>query len=145
MKKTSFTQLLGDMLKAKEAAFWHPVGQLYPRLLDFDPLAAGLVGKSGLYVVWHLGVRPQWLRVGATRDLGASVNELKCATWVVRHQSNAGIFVAWAMPEFVQCAGFARFLAETLKPAYQDAPLALDVVDGIVAAVACPLPPGTRG
>jgi hypothetical protein len=141
--KASLNKLLGGVLKGKEGNFWHPADQVYPRLMGFDGHAAGLTGRAGLYAVWHLGVRPQWLRVSATRDLGAACDELKRAAWIATHEANAGIFIAWASPTSDGSA-MALFLSDTLKPAYQDEVLVSDVADRDVAPVICPLPPGTR-
>lgn len=142
MKKISFGRLVGGIPKtAPPVQLWQPDGKPYPRLLDFN--ADGLKGRQGLYAVWHLGVRPQWLRVGATADLGGSLASLKAAPWIVLHENNAGVFAAWAFVPPAEAAGMARFLAEKLTPAFQmescmnDLPLTL-------TPVAVPLPPGTQ-
>jgi hypothetical protein len=142
MKKVSLGKLVGSILKAAPPAqLWQPDGKPYPRLLAFNP--EGVKGRQGVYAVWHLGVRPQWLRVGATADLGESFTALKEAPWIVLHENNAGVFAAWTFAPPAEAAGMARFLAEKLTPAFQaercTGDLPLDV-----APIAAPLPPGTR-
>jgi hypothetical protein len=147
MKKISFSRLVGGILAPKETSqqMWRPADGRYPRLMGFDANTAGLAKQSGLYAVWHLGVRPQWLRVGVAPDLAMSFAALAQEAWVVTHEKNAGIFLAWALVPEAQGAGFARFLVETLKPAFQAAPAAGERQwDMSVQAVPCPLPPGTR-
>ena len=147
MKKASLSKLVGSLLVGKDSPLivWRPIDRPYPRILDFDPTAAGLVGQEGVYAIWHLGVRPQWLRVGATPNLGAALGTLARAEWINAFHGNAGIFMAWAMPEQNQCAGMARFLAEKLKPTFQGELVSGDRTLGPeVPPIVCPLPPGTR-
>jgi hypothetical protein len=144
MKRTSFKKLVTGMW-AKEApvTLWQPPGQLYPRLMGFDPTA--LAGREGLYAIWHLGVRPQWLRVGLVDDLALAFASLACAPWVVLHEGNAGIFLAWAYPPPLQAMGMARYLVETLKPTFQSAPFSFDrALEPAAPPFTCSLPPGTQ-
>ena len=143
MKRTSFKKLIGGILGGSPQPLWHPAGQPYPRLLGLD--VGAVTGRAGLYAIWHMGVRPQWLRVGAAADLGATMTALMQTPWVVTHESNAGIFVAWAFPPATEAPGMARYLAETLKPAFQSEPISSErTLDMSVASLPCPLPPGTR-
>jgi hypothetical protein len=48
---------------------WHPASAAYPSLFDLAGHGAALEGKGGVYALWHLGVRPQWLRIGAGANL----------------------------------------------------------------------------
>lgn len=142
--KASFNKLLGGVFKDKEAPFWLPANQVYPCLMDIDPEPLGLRGRPGLYAVWHLGVRPQWLRVGAVKDLAETVTALKLATWAVVHRANGGPFLAWALPDPDKAVGHARHLADTLKPAFQTELFPFDIVDPAAQSLTCILPPGTR-
>lgn len=74
--------------KDPEAPLWQPAGELYPRLIDFDATAMGLVAVSGMAIVWHFGVRPQWLRVIRSCDLAASVVAAKVAPAILGFQLN---------------------------------------------------------
>jgi hypothetical protein len=143
MKKISLGKLVGGLLGAKDAPGpWRPHDVPYPRLLEVD--AESLKGRQGVYAVWHLGVRPQWLRVGAADDLGAALGGLAHAAWIVRHQDNAGVYVAWADVPPEQQGGVVRFLTETLKPAFQHEVYAGDrAADPAATVIAFTLPPGT--
>jgi hypothetical protein len=141
VKRAPFSKVLGGLRALQQP--WLPADQKYPRLLSLDPALPG--AKEGIYAVWHLGVRPQWLRVGATANLGASLSSLAKMPWIIGHDGNAGIFVAWAYPLKDQQVAIVRFLAETLKPAYQDHNFAPDVTfDPKIVPRPFPLPPGTR-
>ncbi len=144
MKKIGLGKLLRGIAATSQTSpvQWQPVGTPYPRLLGFN--ATMLDGKSGLYAIWHLGVRPQWLRVGHAGDLGTATRQLMEASWVKAHEANAGIFLAWAFVPLTQGMGFARDLAERLKPTFQSVSFPGDVaLDEGVARASCPLPPGT--
>lgn len=144
MRKIGFGKLLRGIAAAPPTSpvTWQPSGAPYPRLLGFN--ATMLDGKSGLYTIWHLGVRPQWLRAGFAVNLGAAVRQLVETKWVKTHEANAGIFLAWAFVTPVQGMGLARDLTERLKPAFQAEPFSPDAtLDEGVARVSCPLPPGT--
>ena len=147
MKKVSLSKLVGGLL-AKDAVPvnpWHPERKPYPRLLDLNAATEGLNGQRGIYAVWHLGVRPQWLRVGAAASLGAALNGLARQPWVAQHHNNAGVFVAWAFVAPEQCAGTVRYLAEKLKPAFQAEAYDGDLpVDPVATLISIMLPPGTR-
>ena len=148
MRNVTLSKLVGSILAIKDPGalpIWHPVDQPYPRLLDFDPAAAGLLYQDGIYAIWHLGVRPQWLRVGATANLGGAFGEIARATWIGAFHGNKGVFIAWAMPPPDQCAGIARFLAAKLQPAFQRESFPGDrSLDHAVQPIAWPLPPGTQ-
>jgi hypothetical protein len=148
MKKMSFGKLVSGLLASKDTAppqMWRPTDRPYPRLADLDPTSLGLTGQEGIYAVWHLGVRPQWLRVGAAADLGAALSQLAQTPWVKSHKDNHGVFVSWAFVSQNQSAGFVRYLAETLSPAYQSEPFPGDrAFDLATLSIACPLPPGTQ-
>ncbi len=148
MKKAPLAKRLGAPFAGKgspPAAIWHPFDRPYSRLLDLNPGAAGLTGKPGVYAIWHLGIRPQWLRAGATQDLGAALGAFARTEWIRTFHGNAGVFIAWAIPAQNQCAGMAGFLAEKLRPAFQGEAYAGDLaLDSAVTPIACQLPPGTQ-
>jgi hypothetical protein len=122
---------------------WQPDSARYPRLLSFDPQP--LVGRSGLYLLWHLGVRPQWLRVGSAKDLGAAAAHLSKTPEVAAFIPHDGPFLSWAFCAQDVAPALVNFLAARLNPALQDLVLVCDMtVDSAVAPVACPLPPGTK-
>jgi len=143
--KAKLGKLLGG-LAPKSATIWLPKDRPYPRLALLDPASDGLSGViGGLYAVWHLGVRPQWLRVGATMDLAATLNTFKHHPMLEGFQPHGGVFVAWALLPPPAWAGTVKYLAQRLSPALQhlsmpgDAPL-----DMTAQLLPCPLPPGTE-
>ena len=140
MKHATFSKMIGGLRALQQP--WLPADQNYPHLLNLGAVAPA---KDGIYAIWHLGVRPQWLRVGATANLAAALTALARLPWTLVHQSNGGIFVAWAHPPKEQQAGIARFLVETLNPAFQEMNFALDLTfDRDIVPHTFPLPPGTR-
>jgi hypothetical protein len=125
------------------AVIWQPEGAKYPRLLQFDPSA--LAGRSGLYLLWHLGVRPQWLRAGYSADLGEAAKLLAKTPQIMAFGANDGPFLSWSFCAADGAAGAVNFLAGRLKPALQDQMLACDrAMDPAVAPAPCELPAGTK-
>jgi hypothetical protein len=141
-----FKRLAGTVAAAPDkrpALIWQPAGGHYPRLLFLDPRA--LVGRSGLYLLWHLGVRPQWLRAGFSTDLGATVRLLAATSAVVDYGPNDGPFLSWSFCAAEDASGRVNFLAGRLRPVLQDQPFACDfAVDPTAPAVPCALPAGTK-
>lgn len=140
-KHTVFQRLAGALTSARQDSAWQPEGQVYPRLLTFD--ARILSGRSGLYAVWHLGVRPQWLRVGFTTDLATAITVLARTPEITAFVPHDGPFVSWCFGTVADAAGRVKFLVANLLPAAQDFTLSCDVVlDPSAAPVTCPFPPG---
>jgi hypothetical protein len=141
-----FGRLAGALAAAPDqrpGLIWQPSGGHYPRLLLFDPRA--LAGRSGLYLLWHLGVRPQWLRAGFSTDLGATVRLLAATSAVVDYGPNDGPFLSWSYCAAESASGLVNFLADRLRPVLQDQALACEfAVDPAAPAVSCPLPAGTK-
>lgn len=141
-KPSVFQRLTGALTPARQDAAWHPERQGYPRLLTFD--ARTLNGKSGLYVVWHLGVRPQWLRVGFATDLAAAIAVLAKTPEIAAFAPHDGPFVSWSFGSVAEASGRVNFLAASLLPAAQNLVLSCDVVvDPAAAPIPCPLPAGS--
>jgi hypothetical protein len=90
----------------------------YPRLLRIDP--DSLAEEGGVYVLWHRGLHPQWIYVGATSDLGVSLGRARDAEIVLNYEPLGGVYVTWApiRPEFRD--GVVNFLRDTLNPLITD-------------------------
>lgn len=120
-----------------------PKDARYPRLRGLDVSAMGLARQSGLYACWHLGVRPQWVRVGAAMDLGAAIMHLQQHKEIVGYDANGGLFVAWAFLPAAELPGAVAYLAAQLNPVLQTL-----IVVGEIAAAATGttfvFPPGTH-
>lgn len=123
-------KMLG-LFKKETPVGWLPEDRAYPRLAAN---IAGVPTQAGIYALWHRGVRPQWLRVGAAKNLASTFAELAEEPEIVT--LGIDVFVTWATPPAAQHAGILRFLIDTLQPALQD-------VSSDAAPVAFPLPPGT--
>lgn len=122
---------------------WRPDHQPYPILATFEPV--GLKGVSGLLAVWHLGVRPQWLKVAAVADLASGILSAAKAPAIVSYAPNGGVYVAWApLPKTAPLAGHAAHLTQVLSPLLQATPLETELtVVSEAQPVEISLPPGT--
>lgn len=123
--------------------YWQPRGAPYPRLLAPDLPLTSLQGKSGLYAIWHLGVRPQWLRVRAAVDLSAAIMAAKALPTVLAYQPNGGLYVAWMLAPAERALGLAARLIADLRPVIQEPVLTGDLT-GHAKPLACQPPPGSE-
>lgn len=138
-----FKRMAGALASGKDTQLvWEPAGG-YPRLLLFD--ARVLAGRTGVYAVWHLGVRPQWLRVGFSADLGAAAAVLARTPEIAAFGPHDGPFLSWSFCGAEGAAGIVNFLVNRLNPIVQTQALVCDVpVDPAAPARPCALPPGTK-
>jgi len=133
-------------IKGKAEEGWLPGEGVYPSLFSLGGHLAGLNGKSGVFTVWHLGVRPQWLRVGAGADLAVCLKALAESLKDSPFRGNGGLFAAWALLAPGRCPGIVTYLCTRLHPVSQDMAVAGETAWSTVPApVAFPLPPGTTG
>ena len=90
-------------------------GRFY-RFVDLDPEELGLSGKSGVFVIWHGGVQPEWVFVDRSRDLAATFHAIAEDEEVMYYDLRGRLFVTWTLikPEFQE--GVVRYLIESLKP-----------------------------
>ncbi|MGH6659916.1 MAG: hypothetical protein ACREB6_00100 [Rhodospirillales bacterium] len=88
----------------------------YFKFLNLEPDEMGLENISAVYVLWHQGVRPQWVYVGQTDDLGRTLQELRRDDEIVDYDKRGGLFVTWSMikPEFQP--GVVRYLYQVMQP-----------------------------
>ena len=52
-----------------------PDGAFFP-FLSLDPEELGLSGVAGVYLIWHGGVRPEWVYAGHTIDMAADFHSI---------------------------------------------------------------------
>ncbi|MCP5366548.1 MAG: hypothetical protein H6907_04805 [Hyphomicrobiales bacterium] len=102
----------------------------YHRLLQLDPEAAGLAGTGGVYVIWHRGMRPAWVFVGAADDLARALHDVAANPDVVDLESRGGLFVTWSLTHAPYRAGVVAYLTELMMP----------LVDNPAAVAADPVP-----
>lgn len=95
--------------------------------LNFD--ASMAVG--GVYVVWHGGIRPQWVYVGASDNVGQALEKLLDNREIMDYDVHGGLFATWSkiLPEFRP--GVLRHLKETMQPLVNNPAIAGDPVKPI--------------
>ena len=127
---------LSTLIKAATAAVtqpWRPSNAQYPALAGFD--AGAMAGQSGVVALWHLGVRPAWLRVVGGADLAVLVRAAQADLEIRAAEAHGGVYVAWAL--LVPPAVPAAVASLTLQ-------LGLGKALPPEGAAPFPLPPGTR-
>ncbi len=88
----------------------------FHRLLITDPKKLGLAGVGGIVVLWHGGLKPKWLYVDKSRDLGRDLDSYLDNDEITEYEDRGGVFVSWAMvrPEYQD--GVLKYLLETMEP-----------------------------
>ncbi|MSO88620.1 MAG: hypothetical protein EXQ89_01360 [Rhodospirillaceae bacterium] len=85
------------------------------RLADIDP-PADMPEGGGVYVIWHGGVKPQWIVVGHNRNLRDHVEKIKKDQEVRSYEVNGGVFVTWSPIIENHRDGVVNYLIQVLKP-----------------------------
>jgi hypothetical protein len=85
-------------------------------LFDLDPDEAGLNGVGGVFVIWHGGVHPEWVFVGAANDLGRALAAAADNKDIQQYDVNGRLFVTWSSVVEKYRPGVVRFLVEQLDP-----------------------------
>lgn len=119
--------------------WWCTADGRYPRLLHLDPEGEGLTGVSGVFVVWHAGIRPAWVYVGRSGNLAMTFNNLVEQEDIMSYEVNGGLYVSWTLirPEYQD--GVVAYLLAALKPVVENSCPPADAVVPIPV-----LPPGKR-
>ncbi len=96
-----------------------PAGHFW-RLADVRPDEIGLARLSGVYVIWHGGVQPRWLRAGRAQNLALVLTEARNDAALRAYEDRGGLWVAWSAvrPEFQD--GVVSHLIRTLDPLLPD-------------------------
>ena len=113
---------------------------LFFRLIHLDPEEEGLSGVGGIFVVWHAGLRPQWVFVSAADDLAAAIHRLADDADVMSYEVNGGLFVSWALVRPEYRSGAVAYLTGRLRPA-----IGSDVPPAAGLPVIAIAPPGEGG
>lgn len=115
----------------------------FHNVLRLDPIAEGLAQKGGVFVIWHGGVKPDWLYVGMSDDLARDLEPLLERDELEEHVRH-GVYVTWAFvsPEYRR--GVFRYLNETLTPEIEN-PAAKSVCSGPGRAVPIAVYPPGKG
>lgn len=91
-------------------------GGHFSRLLSLDPEEAGLSGKSGVFVIWHAGVKPAWVYVGHSEDLAHTFLILGKNEEVISFHNRGSLYVSWCFVRDKFADGVVAYLTHKLKP-----------------------------
>ena len=95
-------------------------GGNFHRMVHLDPEDEGLAGRSGVFVIWHGGVRPRWVYVGRSNDLAADLHGFGNNRDVMDYEVHGGLFVTWSLIRTEFQDGVVAFLTDTLDPAVEN-------------------------
>jgi hypothetical protein len=107
----------------------------FHRLTLLDTTAEGLKGATGVYVIWHSGVKPGWVYVGRSDNLAAAIDAAVDDDDIMSYEINGGLFVTWSPVLRHMQDGVVRFLTNIIKPKIEN-PEALNIKDGPVKVLA---------
>lgn len=87
---------------------------------DLDPEEEGLEKVSGVYIIWHGGVRPEWVHIGKSDDLAATFHELGKNEEIMEYEVNGRLYVSWSLilPKYQDAV--LRYLTDALKPVVEN-------------------------
>jgi hypothetical protein len=68
----------------------------FHRLLELETDSMGLSGVGGVYVVWHGGVRPEWVYIGESTSLARAITNAQDNNEIAGYDINGHLFVTWA-------------------------------------------------
>jgi hypothetical protein len=88
----------------------------FHRLLFTKPEKLGLAGVSAIVVLWSGGLKPKWLYVEKSRDLGRDLDSYLENDEIADHDERGGVYVSWALvrPEYQD--GVLKYLLESMAP-----------------------------
>jgi hypothetical protein len=96
-------------------------GWVYPpkggffSFLDMDPEEHNLGGVGGIFLIWHAGVRPEWVYAGGTNDLASALHTAGMNSDINVYEENGGLFVAWAPVKEAYRKGVVKYLDLSFK------------------------------
>jgi len=111
----------GGTNKKPQDPYWQRDPSLrFYRLLAVNPNRLKLGGRGGVFALFHKGVRPGWVYVGATRDLGDAIERMKDHPEISAMDSRGGLFMTWAFVKEDKRDGVVAYLRHHLKPEVSD-------------------------
>jgi len=72
-----------------------PKGRFY-QLLNMVPDELNLRDVGGVYVIWHGGVRPQWVFVGKTPSMTHALNKAIVNPDITQYDVNGKLYFSWS-------------------------------------------------
>jgi hypothetical protein len=106
----------------------------FHRLSMLDTAAERLNGLSGVYVIWHSGVKPQWVYVGASDNLAHAIDRAAEDDDIASYEVNGGLFVTWSPILKERQGGVLTFLHGAMKPAVEN-PAVKSIEDGPINVI----------
>ncbi|MGJ3260302.1 MAG: hypothetical protein ACFE0S_11945 [Rhodospirillales bacterium] len=106
----------------------------FHRLTMLDTMAERLNGLSGVYVIWHSGVKPQWVYVGASNNLGHAIDRAAEDDDIASYEVNGGLYVTWSPILKERQGGVLKFLHDAMRPAVEN-PAVKSIQDGPINVV----------
>ena len=106
----------------------------FRRFINLDPEAEGLTRASGVFVIWHGGLRPRWVHVGRSDNLAATFHRLADNDDVMGYEVHGGLYVTWALIRREFQGGVAKYLNQAMKPLIEN-PDALAADDNPIAVI----------
>ena len=92
----------------------------FHNMIRLDVLVEGLRDQGGVYVIWHGGIKPDWLYVGFSGDLGRQIDPLIDDPRFEAFMDSSGVYVTWAIVGEEYRHGIVRYLTEKLNPAIEN-------------------------
>ncbi len=86
----------------------------FHRLVYLRPDNEGLTGLGGIYVVWHGGLKPEWITVGKSANLGRDLESLLDNEDIEYYEKRGGVFVTWSQIRNEFQDGALRYLIDVL-------------------------------
>ncbi len=103
----------------------------FHRLAHLDTVAEGLNGFSGVYVIWHSGVKPAWVYIGASDNLANAIDDAAENDDIFSYEVNGGLYVTWSPILKERQGGVLKYLADAMRPAVEN-PAIKSIKDGPV-------------
>lgn len=111
-------KLAHTLLSKSDRGPWLPDAGPYPLLSNMmDEDLQNLSEKNGVFVMWHRGVRPQWIFAGFSPDLAVALIDTRADEDIQKYMLNEGVYAAWAFLPEAECHGVVKHLRTHLQPA----------------------------
>ncbi|MEQ8665523.1 MAG: hypothetical protein RIC16_07340 [Rhodospirillales bacterium] len=88
----------------------------FHNIIRLDTVSEGLRDRGGVYVLFHGGIKPEWLYVGFSSDLGRQIDPLIDDPRLEEYYNRGGVYVTWAFVADEFRHGIVRYMTEKLKP-----------------------------
>lgn len=92
----------------------------FHRLMMLDTEAEQLNGQTGVFVIWHSGVKPQWVYVGASDNLGHAIDRAAEDDDIASYEVNGGLFVTWSPILKERQGGVLKYLEKAMEPVVEN-------------------------